>query len=521
MAPSSGDSIIVSASGSIVAPAQSVSFANNNATGLTILNSGSIFIINFYLGGGDFFHNTASGVISGNSSGPLISASNISNASRILNDGQISNSNGTAVFLQGANDYLRNMGSIDGYFGVVMSNLREMSGLVLDNLGVISGRAAGVVLSASSGVNNAGTITGGSQYAVYSQASTIVTHTVQNSGLLSSTGLFAVYAQLTAGSTYTLINSGTISGTTGISTSAGSSADSITNSGDIFGHVDLGAGDDFYLGTGGAVYGSIFLGAGNDTADLRESLVTIQVYGGSGSDYYLVDSDKVTIIEQDSEVDQVFAECDYTLAANIEYLTLGNAGNWLGRGNAAVNVISGGHLDNRIYGYEGNDTLYGGLGDDRIFGGTGNDAFFGGADDDHLAGNIGNDSMKGDAGDDTLAGGQGKDTLFGGQDADVFLFQTLAHTGTTQALADVISDFSAGEDWIDLSGVDAKSGGAGGNDAFTFIGTAAFSSVAGQLRYAVNATFIVLEMDVNGDGISDGFIRVNGTTSLSVDALIL
>ena len=49
------------------------------------------------------------------------------------------------------------------------------------------------------------------------------------------------------------------------------------------------------------------------------------------------------------------------------------------------------------------------------------------------------------------------------------------------------SDFVRGTDRIDLSAIDANPGDAGGNDAFTFIGTGAFTNVAGELRYEVTA----------------------------------
>ncbi len=81
---------------------------------------------------------------------------------------------------------------------------------------------------------------------------------------------------------------------------------------------------------------------------------------------------------------------------------------------------------------------------------------------------------------------------------------------------DQITDFSSLEhDHIDLAGIDANTQ-ATGDQAFGFIGSAAFSGVAGQLRYAAHS----LEGDINGDGVADFRIHVN-VASLQHGDLIL
>jgi hypothetical protein len=62
---------------------------------------------------------------------------------------------------------------------------------------------------------------------------------------------------------------------------------------------------------------------------------------------------------------------------------------------------------------------------------------------------------------------------------------------------DRIEDLQSG-DIIDLSDIDANQNVAG-NQAFTFVGDAAFSNVAGELRATAN----LVQGDVNGDGIAD------------------
>lgn len=127
---------------------------------------------------------------------------------------------------------------------------------------------------------------------------------------------------------------------------------------------------------------------------------------------------------------------------------------------------------------------------------NGNLTFFGGQ---------GNDTLIGGAGADTIFGGGGGDALRGNAGADIFRYDNLSEsTGSTDATRDRILDFSAG-DKIDLSRIDAIIGGT--DDAFSFIGSAAFSgggASAGQLRYTdAGGGIFIVEGDVNGDGLAD------------------
>ena len=70
--------------------------------------------------------------------------------------------------------------------------------------------------------------------------------------------------------------------------------------------------------------------------------------------------------------------------------------------------------------------------------------------DDVLIGGAGDDLLEGGAGNDTLDGGIGRDTLVGGEGEDIFV---LAPNGAASlALADLIVDFTVGEDKLQLSG---------------------------------------------------------------------
>jgi Ca2+-binding RTX toxin-like protein len=114
--------------------------------------------------------------------------------------------------------------------------------------------------------------------------------------------------------------------------------------------------------------------------------------------------------------------------------------------------------------------------------------------------------------------------MTGGAGADIFDFNTLAEAAVSSDgfTHDEITDFVRGVDKIDLSTIDATPAYAQ-TDAFTWIGTAAFSNVSGQLRYAYGGEgFVEVEGDVNGDGVGDFLIRVGGGDfSLSASDFIL
>jgi Ca2+-binding RTX toxin-like protein len=172
---------------------------------------------------------------------------------------------------------------------------------------------------------------------------------------------------------------------------------------------------------------------------------------------------------------------------------------------------------NELSGFGGNDSLYGGDGDDTAYGGSGNDLLEGGAGNDSLFGQAGNDAINGGAGDDLINGNGGGDLLTGGAGADTF--QYLSVLESLFSNRDIVTDFVAGEDIFDFSGVDANTL-LSGDDAFTFIGAGAFSG-AGQLRFVTNGTDGWIQAEVNGDNVADMVINVTGVTLVSVDDFIL
>ncbi|HEY1604033.1 MAG TPA: M10 family metallopeptidase C-terminal domain-containing protein, partial [Allosphingosinicella sp.] len=125
-----------------------------------------------------------------------------------------------------------------------------------------------------------------------------------------------------------------------------------------------------------------------------------------------------------------------------------------------------------------------------------------------IIGGAGNDTLIGGHGNDSLSGGAGADTLTGGAGNDVFLYRTVADS--TPGSHDTITDFTLG-DMINLAQIDANTTKAG-DQAFTFIGNAAFDHHAGELQAIDNGGGSwTVSGDVNGDGVADFQIMVNVT----------
>jgi len=320
-----------------------------------------------------------------------------------------------------------------------------------------------------------------------------------------------------------------------------------------------GLGDDVLLG-----------GNGNDNLTGGGGIDRLE--GGAGNDSYTVDTEGDVLLESagggTDTVRSLLATC--TLGAEFENLQLMSSGGAIGHGNGLANSLTGGAGNDSLYGLGGNDSLSGGLGIDRLEGGAGNDTYTidtltdvlieaanggtdtvrssalgsytlpaefenlsnlsaisfigignaatntmtGGGASDTLFGLDGNDVLSGGLGNDVLVGGAGRDTLTGGAGADIFRFSQLGDFGITPTSTDTIRDFLHSQlDVIDLSAIDANSTLAG-DQAFSFIGTAAFGNQAGQLRYGVSGTTSSLSGDVDGNGVADFMLQLSAVTSL-------
>ena len=229
--------------------------------------------------------------------------------------------------------------------------------------------------------------------------------------------------------------------------------------------------------------------AGDDALNGGQGADTM--IGGTGNDWYFVDDANDLVIEMagasEGTLDRVFSFLSNTIAPNVETLTLMGAAN--------INA-TGSSMHDRLHGNSGNNALLGFDGDDV---------------------------MEGLNGNDHLTGGLGLDNMTGGSGADMFVYTSLTDSGTTGATRDLIQDFAEGTDKIDVSAIDAVTGGI--DDAFTFLGSGGFSGTAGQLRYflidnaGVANDFTLVELDGDGNAMADSQLKFLGASIHSPQAI--
>ncbi|MBL4755874.1 MAG: M10 family metallopeptidase C-terminal domain-containing protein, partial [Flavobacteriales bacterium] len=228
------------------------------------------------------------------------------------------------------------------------------------------------------------------------------------------------------------------------------------------------SGDDLMIGYGQA--DTLRGGAGVDY--LEGNGGNDKLYGGMGDDSLMGD----------------FGDDELYGDAGLDTLYGGMGNDKLYGGTGDDFGLYGQTGNDEIYGDAGDDSLWGGIGDDVLYGGDDNDQLWGERGDDILVGGEGDDVLWGDSGDDILIGGAGDDVLEGGSGNDTFIFNDLAEIS---ASGDYIYDFSV-EDKIDLSAI----------TSLDFIGTNAFSSMAGEMRYSLSG-YTIIEIDSTGDGLVD------------------
>ncbi|MCA1405451.1 calcium-binding protein [Ensifer sp. IC3342] len=290
--------------------------------------------------------------------------------------------------------------------------------------------------------------------------------------------------------------------------------------------------------------------AGNDT--LAGGAGADRLYGGTGTDTASYAGATLGVVANLANAAANTNDAKGDTYYSIENL-VGSSYNDALTGNTGANTLDGGL---------GNDTLIGGGGADRLYGRGGTDTvsyagatagvvanltsatantndakgdtyseveslvgtsyadkLYGNAVANGLTGGGGNDTLTGYAGNDLLYGGAGRDLLYGGTGADRFIFKATTESAGTSY--DSIFDFLASEqDRIDLSAIDASTK-LTGNQAFNFVGTAAFKGVAGELRYEKQASDTYIYADVNGDKIADLKIHLDDAVTLTKDYFVL
>ncbi len=224
-------------------------------------------------------------------------------------------------------------------------------------------------------------------------------------------------------------------------------------------------------GTGNSLANVITGNAGKNTLDGGSGADTL--IGGAGSDTYVVDSASDKIVEKAAEgTDLVRSSVSYTIAGNVENLTLTGTSHINGTGNGLVNTIVGNAGNNMLDGGLGADTLIGGLGNDVYSVGTSGDKVVENADEGidlvrasvshKLAANVENltltgssdiygkgnalaNVLRGNAATNFLSGGDGNDVLIGGGGGDTFNggagFDTVSYAGAAMRVESSLTDY--------------------------------------------------------------------------------
>lgn len=423
---------------------------------------------------------------------------------------------GTGVSTGGATVNIRvdASGSIDDGIAAVHSG--SGGSFTLLNAGVIGWGTIGALLVETSGtisVTNSGTIIGDT--------------VLDGSGRLRNTGAINGLVELDDG-TLAITNSGSMSDDLLLD----DGDDRLTNSGTISGRVDMSDGADTVKNTG-TIVGTIDLGGGDDRfTGGADSEIVLDADGadayklGAGDDEFRAESggtgsgDGIDTVDGGAGIDIYDASGGGAVFVNLDTRTVASlvSGSLVGRTATGVDI--------------GTDTV---RNFEIVVGSDAADQIFGGKAAETLNGGAGGDELQGGGGDDALDGGDGADVLSGGLGADTVdcgltdgAIDTIVFLSTTESPAagfDTVVNFegggAVGGDWIDLRAIDAIRSTTSLNEAFTFVGTAAFSATAGEVRYVVDGANVFVQADTDGNGLADFGLYVLGTTSLiSTDFLL-
>ena len=334
--------------------------------------------------------------------------------------------------------------------------------------------------------------------------------------------------------------------------------------------------------TGNSIANELDGYGGNDTLD--GGLGADDMEGGDGDDMYIVDNAGDKVVELAGEgVDIVKASVTFTLAANVENLTLTGTTAINGTGNTLDNILVGNSAANTLTGGAGNDTLDGGAGNDTLVGGTGDDHYVVDSTSDVVTessnqgtdtvyasatftlgtnvenliltgtasingtGNTANNNLTGNAGNNVLSGGTGADTMAGGLGNDTYVVDNSgdvvsenANEGTDLVQSSITYTLGANVENLTLTGTSAINGtgnaadnvlvgnsganvltGGAGND--TIDGGAGADTMIGGMgddSYVISVATDVITENA-GEGIDTAQSSVTYTLGANVENLTL
>ena len=406
-------------------------------------------------------------ISSSNLDGIVILSNDGTGRAEIENEGTIVGGDEGITALEFAEIYLTNFGTILGGTGEIL---------------YLSGHVVRVENSGT--LQNVGSPSNGIVVRVL-DTSDAKTFEFVNHGTLSANNA----AIESRGYTDTIINSGEINGNLRLGeweSNQAAFSDSVTNTGSIFGSIFLGFGDDQVLGQTGFIEGTIKAGNGDDL--IKSGTGDDMIIGGAGADE-MWGGAGVDTASYEGSADGVrvslnagrgwFGQAQGDALHEIENLIGSDRQDTL-IGNSAANMLEGGNADDILSAFGGDDTLFGGNGEDNIVGGNGNDY---------------------------ISGDRHRDRLTGGDGEDIFAFLNILDSGPANTERDNITDFTQGQDLIDLTAL-----------GDLFFGGTAFSGAAGEIIYyhVAGGTRTVVEIDTDGDSVADfGILLSNAAHTMT------
>ncbi|WP_373503027.1 calcium-binding protein [Aestuariivirga sp.] len=320
-------------------------------------------------------------------------------------------------------------------------------------------------------------------------------------------------------------------------------------------HLEGRGGNDYLQGSNGDDY--LDGGTGEDV-----------MYGAGGHNVYIVDNAFDIVSAGGDGIDEVRTSLNsYDSSALfggnlIDKIVFTGTGDFTGVLRASGGTIIGGDGNDTLTGasggvFDGNQTFIGGGGNDIITGAndlpdtasystatarvvvslliagaqntgssTGSDTLSG---IENLTGSTFADKLRGDGasnqldggrGNDVIIGGIGPDVLRGGNGSDVFDYNDITESTVTAVGRDTIVDFNErATDQINLSTIDANSVLAG-NNAFIFVGAAAFTGL-GQIRAFAAGSNTIVDINTTGSNAADMRIVLTGSHVLDVTDFVL
>jgi Ca2+-binding RTX toxin-like protein len=307
--------------------------------------------------------NSLANVITGNTGANTLDDGGIGAADTLIggagNDTYLVNNTGDSITEQtgtaaGATDLIRSTVSFD------LNNAANVENLTL--IGVANLNAVG-----NSGIN---TLTGNT-------GNNVLTGGAGADVLVGGGGNDTYLVNITAAG----LLEDTVTGNTGIDTiqvlgtSTNAAVTILTAAATIENYNISGTGSSLLNLTGNALANTLTGNAANNGLNGGTGADTL--IGGAGNDTYTVDNASDIVTENAAQgTDLVNSSVTYTLAVNVENLTLTGTTAINATGNSGDNTLTGNSAINTLLGNDGNDILIGKAGNDTLTGGLGTDTFW-------------------------------------------------------------------------------------------------------------------------------------------------